>query len=172
VSDRFNRCLQFTLSREGGFVDDPSDHGGATNYGITQRVYTEGLAGKGLLTKSVRLITLDEVSNIYQEKYWLPSNAGNCPVSVDLCVFDLAVNSGVGRAVRFLQRAVGVVDDGVFGPATHAAVLAANPVDLAAKLCEMRRNFYLAIVDHDPSQSKFLKGWLSRVDALEKEIRA
>ena len=79
-------------------------------------------------------------------------------------VFDVAVNSGPRRAVRMLQQAAGAnLVDGIFGPATMKAVAAMAPGDIVARLDVSRRAFYRSLVDRDPSQGRFITGWLNRV---------
>ena len=165
---RFTECLRTILDSEGGFVDDPTDHGGATNYGITQAVYGAWLVDHGQAARSVREITLDEAQAIYHARYWLPANCDNLPRPLDLLVFDLAVNSGVGRAVRMLQRVLHVDDDGVFGPRTYGALQDKGAALAVRNLLHARREWYVDIVKRDPPQIKFLSGWLNRLDAIRE----
>ena len=88
---------------------------------------------------------------------------GELPGGVDLVVFDVSVNSGPGRAIKMLQAAVHAnLVDGIFGPATMKAVGAMAPADIVSRLDVARRAFYRALVDNDPSQGRFLSGWLNR----------
>lgn len=168
MSLRFNSCLAFILHEEGGFVDDPADHGGATNHGITQAMYSIWREEHGFPDQDVRQISSNEVAALYQEKYWIVSGALNCPVPLDLLVFDCAANSGPGCAVKTLQSALGIPDDGVFGSGTRAALGSCDPQAIASKFLAMRRAFYLNLASHDASQQHFLNGWLTRVLHLEK----
>src|SRR4051812_49409881 len=122
MQSTFQIDLADVLRREGGFVHDPLDPGGATNHGVTQHEYTHWRAGHGLPSRSVRLIATDEIAAIYAEDYWQPIRGDDLPAGVDYCVFDFAVNSGPTRAVKFLQRAVGAKDDGAIGDKTLSAV--------------------------------------------------
>lgn len=164
---RFDECLTFVLKREGGFSNHPADKGGATNRGITQKVYDDY---RETNQRSVRYIGEREVRDIYQANYWMPAKCGVLPVPVDLVVFDSAVHLGVSRSARLLQQAVGVVADGNIGPITIDAVKEMKPVELAEDMIDLRRAFYNRIVDNNPSQKVFLKGWGNRLDALEKAI--
>ena len=123
--DRLDDCLRFVLRWEGGYVNHPSDPGGATNKGVTQRTFDSWRLRAGKPRADVRTITDEEVHAIYAVDYWLAAKCDTLPAPLDLVVFDTAVNMGVGRAVRFLQHAVGERDDGEFGPLTREAVLAA-----------------------------------------------
>lgn len=162
---RFATCLPLILRYEGGYVNDPADHGGATNYGITQRVYDAWRESVGRPAQSVRVILSDEVAAIYERDYWKVVGADEMPAPLDLVCFDAAVNSGPKRAVVWLQRALGVADDGVVGPRTWAALRAAEPVALAGRCIDQReaslRKFATA-----PGQAKFLNGWLRRTKDL------
>src|SRR6187397_3187687 len=100
-STPFESALPFILRWEGGFVDHPSDPGGRTNKGVTQRVYTSWLARRGLPQSDVKNIFDAEVKAIYETDYWLPPRCNELPTQLDLVQFDTAVNMGVGRAVRF-----------------------------------------------------------------------
>lgn len=165
---RFDDCMAFTLgpSIEGGTSNNSADHGGLTQCGVTQATYDNYRSSKGLPLQPVTMITQAEIDAIYFAGYWLTSQAGNLPVPVDMCVFDAAVNSGPGRSAKLLQAAVGVTQDGAIGPATIAAVNAMPPLTVAANFIGARDAFYRDIVNNDPSQGAFLKGWLNRDNAL------
>ena len=171
----FQRCLRFVLQKEGGFVDHPADRGGATNRGITQGTYDDWRKRRGLLPQSVRLLTDDEVAAIYRRDYWDKVRADELPAPVNLVVFDDAVNSGVNRAARRLQKACKVATDGAIGPRTIAAAKlisdASGALNLALDIIEQRVDFYHNIVETNPSQSVFLRGWLNRMNDLERECR-
>lgn len=163
---RFNDCLTFTLQQEGGYSDNPADHGGATDYGITQGTYDNYRSTHGMPLQPVNSITFTEVQMIYNINYWLPTLCASLPQPVDLCVFDTAVNSGPQRAVKMLQQAVGVEQDGLIGPGTLAATNALTPLAVATQFCDEREAYVRGIAASQPSQQMFLNGWLNRVDAL------
>jgi len=169
---RFNECLNFVLEVEGGYCNDPSDSGGATNCGITQSVYDEYRVRTGRNRQPVVGIGADEVADIYRVRYWQSVRADQLPRAVDLVVFDAAVNHGPRQAILFLQRAVGADDDGVIGPNTIAEVQhdVRNGIDVADAVIVSRREFYKMLVARKPSQIKFLKGWMNRLDKLNAEI--
>lgn len=163
----FDQALAFTLREEGGYADDPADHGGATNRGITQHEYDSWRARKGLTLQLVRGLDDSEMHQIYDEDYWQP---GKCPRLADalaICHFDWCVNHGVSGAIKTLQQALGVDADGVFGPATAAAATAADAQAVTQTYLELRRQWYRRRVVAEPGQSRFLKGWLARVDRLD-----
>ncbi len=169
-SSAFEAALPFILRWEGGFVDHPADPGGRTNRGVTQRVYDGWRQKQGLPTRDVKGIEEAEVHAIYESGYWLPPRCDILSQPLDLVQFDTAVNMGPGRAVRFLQQAVGCAVDGGFGPGTERAVAACSPGDAVAKYCDAREAFYRQIVAAKPSQGVFLKGWLNRLNSLRKEV--
>lgn len=166
----FDTALRFVLAHEGGYSDDPNDPGGATNLGITQRVYDAWRDKRRNPRQSVRHITNMEAAGIYRAEYWQPVKGDLLPAAVALSVFDFAVNAGVKQAIETLQREAGVIPDGVIGPKTLAAVRAMDPKELARFICNERMAFYHGIVRRNPSQEKFLRGWTNRVDALRAEI--
>jgi lysozyme family protein len=159
----FDRCLGWILLREGGYVDDPADAGGATNMGIT-RATLAGWRGASVTAEDVRALTRDEAGAIYWARYWIPIRGDDLPAGVDLVCLDAAVMSGTGRAARMLQQAVGAEPDGAIGPLTLAAAGAADPEAVILAVSQAREDFYRAIARRDPSQQRFLKGWIARVD--------
>jgi len=158
----FSDSLAMVLSFEGGFMDNPADPGGATNQGVTQAVYDRFRVEHGLAIQSVRLIQSNEVAAIYQTEYWLPAHCNVLTPPLDAVMFDCAVNSGVGRAIRTLQQALGIVDDGIWGPETQSAALV-DPAGTASKFLDLRDQFYSYIAKARPENQIFLRGWLNRI---------
>ena len=168
----FAAALPLILQYEGGFTDNPLDHGGRTNKGIIQRVYDMYRAGKGLPIQSVEFIGDSEVSDIYYTMYWLAGSCDKISYPINIVHFDTCVNCGTHQAAHFLQRTVGAKDDGNVGPKTLQSVsdfLNARK-DIVHTYLQQRSNFYYAIVDHDPSQRVFIKGWQNRIDKLNKYV--
>ena len=145
------------LGHEGGFSDHAADPGGKTRYGITEAVASEvGYRG------DMRELPLDLAKRIYMERYWRPVRADELPAGVRYAVFDAAVNSGPGQAVKWLQRAAGVADDGVLGPKTMAAVNALNADSLRSKILAQRLRFMSSL----PNWPAFSRGWSRRIADL------
>lgn len=159
VKDNFAPSLAAVLQHEGGKVDDPQDPGGRTAFGITQRVYDDWRCAQGLNERDVWLIDQDEVAAIYRKRYWDACRCSELPSGVDYCVFDFAVNSGASRAIRYLQRAAGVNDDGKLGPITLGAVRAKPACETVAVISAAR----LAFLSQLPTFSRFGRGWTARV---------
>lgn len=158
MKENFAAALAAVLTHEGGRVDDPQDPGGRTAFGVTQRVYDEARRDSGLPPRDVWKIGQDEVAAIYRSRYWDAVKGDALPAGVDYAVFDFAVNSGVARASRFLQRVVGVAEDGKIGPVTLAAVRARDANALVADLCCARQAFLQAL----PTFARFGRGWSRR----------
>ncbi len=149
----FDRAFADLLGHEGGYSDNPSDPGGETNWGVTVAVAREnGFVG------AMKDMDQSVAKTIYAKKYWQPA-FDELPYSVAFQVFDAAVNSGQGQAVRWLQRAVGAADDGRLGPATLKAVQAADPTKLVLLFNAER----LLFMTNLSTWSSFGKGWARRV---------
>ncbi len=150
-----DQALKRLLGNEGGFVDHPRDPGGATNFGITQRVArARGYVG------DMRDLPLATAIAIYREDYWAPIKADQLPESLRFHVFDAAVNSGPGQAIKWLQRAAGITQDGIIGPRTLSAASMVSP----AKYSAIRLRFMTDLA----TWSTFGKGWARRIaDNLE-----
>jgi lysozyme family protein len=155
---RFDECLKHVLAHEGGFVDHPADPGGATNLGCTKAVWEEW-CDRPVTVDEIRALTVEDVTPVYREKYWDRAKCGALPVGIDYCVFDTAVNSGPGRAIKFLQETVGATPDGVLGPLTLRAVHAMNPRDVIDGYCDRRLTFLQEL----KTWETFGRGWGRRV---------
>ena len=162
----FDTALTFVLKEEGGYVNDKDDHGGATNHGITQKTYDTFRDTVHESHQDVQLITDSEVRQIYEMFYWEPSKAQIMHSPLDITHFDFSVNSGISRALKTLQAALGVSADGIWGPETASALAIADPVETSMTYNSLRRAFYENLATN-PTQAKFLKGWLGRCDRLE-----
>ncbi len=107
ASDNFEHCLAITLKWEGGYSNHPDDPGGPTMRGIIQREYDAWRKKQGRRPRPVRQIEDDELKAIYLNQYWNAMGCEELPAGYDLCVFDAAVNSGVGRARQWVQSTRG-----------------------------------------------------------------
>ncbi|MDO9707995.1 glycosyl hydrolase 108 family protein [Paracraurococcus lichenis] len=161
----FDRCVEVVLGKEGGFVDNPRDPGGATNFGITLRVlqtYRAALEGgsvRPLTAEDVRALSQAEAREIYRALYWNAMRCDDLPPGIDLMVFDFGVNAGPGRAVSLLQRLAGAKVDGAVGPKTLEAVRACHGPDLIDRYAREREAYYRGL----PGFGEFGAGWLARV---------
>ena len=173
MTSRFQACLQIVLGNEGGYVDNKADRGGRTNFGVTQGTYNTYRIKRGKQYMPVSEIEQDEVEAIYHE-YWKDGHCAVIPEPVDLCVFDTAINSGASRAIKLLQRSLGIGEDGLYGPATASAIREEVMIDGAKQLALLylneRAEFFSRIVERDESQWVFLDGWMNRINHLKELI--
>ena len=160
----FEKVLQFILKEEGGFVDDPDDPGGRTNYGITQKTYTDWLKKYDRPDRDVKHIDLGDVGLIYKELYWLAGRCDQLPWPISLIHMDGCVNVGPTRAALLLQKAAGVKEDGHIGPQTLGAASRMNPY----ALIRLRLRYYRKLT----RLRKFLPQWVARIEHLMKELEA
>jgi lysozyme family protein len=166
----FDASLPFILRWEGGFVDHRNDPGGRTNKGVTQRVYNDWRGRQGLPAADVKNITDAEVRSIYETNYWRPPRCDVLQRQLDLVQFDTAVNMGPGRAVRFLQQALGCGVDGAFGQKTEQAAAGCDLASALIDYCNVREQFYRNLVANNSDLNVFLKGWMNRLNALRHEV--
>ena len=162
----FDACFAKVMQSEGGYVWDKDDAGGETNLGVTIGAWGAYL-NRAIQPGEMKALTVDAVKPFYKSMYWDKVLGDDLPAGVDYAVFDFAVNAGVGRAAKFLQRAVGAVDDGAIGPGTLALVAKITPGKLLDNFAEQKEAFYNTLADKNPTQQKFLKGWLARVDHVQ-----
>lgn len=158
----FDKSLALVLVHEGGYVNHPKDPGGATNRGVTQAVYDAYRKTRGKAGQSVKFISDDEVNAIYKFQYWDRVQGDLLPAGLDYAVFDFAVNSGVGRASKYLQAVLGVAQDGQIGARTLAAIT--NPSNAINALCDRRMSFLRNL----RTFLTFGKGWTRRVTDVRK----
>jgi len=162
MNSNFNSSLQLILQFEGGYSNDPADHGGETNKGITQLEYDNYRTSLMMPTQSVKYILDAEIRDIYYNNYWIKASCDKLPAGIDTLHFDTAINTGVTQAAKFLQRTVGVIDDGIIGSKTLAAISTVDSRTIMKKYSQNRMNFYIDLVIKDVTQLKFLKGWINR----------
>jgi lysozyme family protein len=162
VKDNWKKSFELMLASEGGYVNHPSDPGGRTNLGVTQRVWEEWV-GRESNEKEMRSLTKEMVEPLYKRKFWDACRCDDLPIGIDYLVFDFAVNAGVGRSAKLLQQCVGVSADGAIGPITITAVKAQNPAELIEKFSDAKEDFYRSLNTFDT----FGKGWLNRVAAVK-----
>lgn len=159
----FDAALKAILHHEGGYVNHPADPGGMTNLGVTKRVWEEWV-GHEVDEKAMRNLTPEIVGPMYKVKYWDKIKGDELPTGVDYVVFDAAVNSGPGRAAKWLQACVGVEPDGGIGPKTLAAVAAVDASQLVEDYAKRRLSFLMDLQTWDT----FGKGWSRRVAEVQK----
>ena len=166
MNHNLNKCMEMLLAHEGGYVDHPDDPGGATNLGVTKKVW-EDYIGREVTKDDIKALTVEDVTPLYKEKYWDKVKGDDLPDGVDWCIFDWAVNSGPGRSAKALQEVVGVSTDGAIGPMTLAAVAKVEPIDIIEKVCNVRQDFYESLKTFET----FGKGWTRRNSETEHQAK-
>ncbi|TJZ93794.1 peptidoglycan-binding protein [Paracoccus gahaiensis] len=170
------------VAREGGYVNDPDDPGGATNHGVTigtMRALGMDLTGDGRVDAAdVRALTRAQAEEVFVAHYFRKPRLAELPEPLQASAFDMYVNAGA-NAVKILQRLVSrmgfaCTDDGVIGPRTIAAVhqaAEAAPLHLADAYGIARRNYYYALADQRPASRKYARtkaggkgGWITRAE--------
>lgn len=159
--ERFDRSLREVLRHEGGWVKHPKDPGGETNLGVTKRTL-EAWLKRPVTSATMKALTVKDVAPIYRDAYWLAASCDELPAGVDYIVFDLAVNSGVSRASKFLQECAHVTIDGKIGPMTLAAVRKVPAAEMVLRLRNKREAFYRGL----GTFSTFGRGWLRRLSEV------
>ena len=153
----FDEIIEVVLHHEGGYVNDPDDPGGETNFGIAKRSHPD---------VDIANLTKDGAKEIYKEHYWDRNKVEDLPEDLRHIYFDMCVNQGRARAVKIMQRAANakgadLVVDGGMGPKTIAAM---NGVELQ-RVRAYRVKYYADLVTRKPDLEKFYFGWFRR--ALE-----
>lgn len=146
----FDIAFERLIGHEGGYVNDPRDPGGETNWGISKRAYP------GI---DIAHMTREDARGIYRKDYWERMMCDQYDGAIGFQLFDIAVNSGTGTAARLLQRAVGATEDGIIGAQTVGRVRA-MPVAKVLMRLNAERIDYLSTLGGWPS---FGKGWARRV---------
>ncbi|MBX9594043.1 MAG: hypothetical protein K2X46_06745 [Roseomonas sp.] len=164
---RFMFCMGFVMREEGGYSNHPADNGGPTNFGITHRTLADWRGVRSVTAEQVRAMSHEEARAILRARYWNAVRGDDMPPGVDLALFDWSVNAGPARAVRGLQRLVGVSADGAIGPMTLAALRGREPMNLAYALCDTRLAHLRGLDDW----RVFGKGWTARVERVRAASR-
>lgn len=155
MKGNFQHCLTMILHHEGGWVNHPRDPGGETNLGVTKRVYEEWGG-----TKDMKELTPEDVAPIYLNNYWIKAGCDELPSGLDYVTFDWAVNSGVSRSSKGVQKCCGANPDGVIGPKTLELVAGQDTKYMIEKFKEIRQSFYEGLNHFDT----FGRGWTRRND--------
>lgn len=146
----FDIMFDRLIGHEGGYVNDPNDPGGETKWGISKRSYPH---------LNIKELSRDGARALYYTDFWLRIHADKLRDGVAFQLFDFAVNSGIGTAVRYFQRALGVADDGYWGPRSQAAADAASESDQIMGLCAERLDFMTRLKNWEHHG----KGWARRI---------
>jgi len=153
----FDHCIELVLGHEGGYVNDPHDAGGETNWGISKKVYKD---------VDIKNLTKEKAKAIYKKDYWDGNKVNKLPPNIRYLYFDMCINMGPRNAGRVLQRAANsknlasakIKVDGLVGPATIKAVKRVEQ----GRLRSERVLYYARIVIKKPTQYKYWYGWFKR----------
>jgi hypothetical protein len=148
----FNSFFEFLMEWEWRYYEnDPADPGGATKFGIDQRSHPN---------VNIRALTEADAKAIYWQE-WNAQDVGEFPCPLRQVYFNYCVNTGQGRAVKLVQKALGITQDGGLGLTTKAAIANCEPKKTALAMIDAADDFYRSL-----NKPKFLKGWLNRNHAL------
>ena len=156
---KFEDAFDHLITFEGGFSNRPfsDDPGGRTMYGVTERVAKEhGYIGR------MEDLTLDFAKNVYRKSYWDACQCDQMPDMLRYPLFDAAVNSGPGQAIKWLQSAVGVKADGVIGPMTRQAANMSAPMVVRQQMIGKRLSF-MTNLSNWPANAR---GWSKRIASI------
>lgn len=160
MSDFFKKAIERVLKNEGGYVNDPQDPGGETNWGISKRSYPH---------LDIKNLTREEAIAIYQRDWWERYQYARIKDSeLSFKVFDLAVNMGPAAAHRILQRSLHaagyrhVVVDGIIGPQTLSATNQADTRLVLGAIRAEAANYYRRLIERNSTLKRFEQGWLNR----------
>ena len=154
----FDRCIDLILAEEGGLSAHPDDPGGLTNYGISQCSYPQ---------LDIAALTLDGAKALYHRDYWQVLHGDQFPSGLDLLLLDCAINQGVTTAIKLLQQALQIRDDGLIGPQTLSAAEAAMPGLLDAFAAERALRY-----EFNRNEVVFGRGWYRRLLRIHRHAWA
>lgn len=146
----FEVFIERVLGLEGGYVNNPADPGGETQWGIAKRSYPN---------IDIKALTRVEAIEIYRRDFWQRVHADEMPTAVAFQALDFCINSGIETSIRKLQAALGVADDGHWGPVTRAAVSNAHIPALLTRFIAERLDFMRRL----STWPSFGKGWAGRI---------
>ena len=152
----FNIAVALTLKNEGGYVDNLSDPGGATNMGVLQR---------DLPNIPIQTLTAAQAMIFYEINFWKPLYDEIEDQFVANKLFDLGVLFGIGTAVEYIQGVLKLTPDGLFGPATLAAVNEAEPFSLLTAYKTVLAQHAINIGSERPAERQFVVGWMRRINS-------
>jgi len=152
VSIKFLTAINRVLGHEGGYVNNPKDPGGETNWGISKRSYPN---------VSISTLTRNQAVAIYYRDFWLKAHCEELSDGAGYQLVDSAVNSGISQSIRFMQRALGVAEDGVYGPVTLEAMRKNTETDFIMLFLAERLDFMTKLKGWET----FGRGWARRIAA-------
>ena len=162
MHNNFDQSLAWVLKSEGGWSDQPDDP--PTMRGVTLATFRRYVK-PGATKEDLRRITASQIRTIYKRHFWDPVMGDDLPSGVDYCVFDYAVNSGIGHAAQELQRVLGVPIDGRIGPKTLEAARRRLPKTTVVLLQQYRLRYLRSLT----KWGKYGGGWAKRVARVQEQ---
>lgn len=159
----FNEAINYVLENEGGYVSNPNDTGGATNFGITIPMLTS-YRKRQVNYGDIQALSLAEAKLIYQSFFWDRLRISGLPQAIATAILDTAINQGQATAVKLAQHAIGpsILPDGIVGPDTLNALDKASPEMFIYSYVGLLQDRYSDFCINATNQIVFLKGWLRR----------
>lgn len=140
-----------------GYVNDPADRGGETKFGVARNANPD---------LNITTLTWEQAKEVYYVRYWLAGKCDRLPGRIAVLHFDGCINHGIVRASKFLQRSVGAYPDGAIGEKTLAQIDKYDEFGICENICNDREAFYKNLANTNPSQKRFLAGWLRRIQEM------
>ena len=162
-SDNFENCLPLLLNAQGGFSSDPQNPQEASNFGIKLATLKTWKA-KDVTVDDIKNLTKADAQEFYRANYWIPVRGSDLPNGVDLAVLDFAVTADAPTALKSLQKIVGVVNDGSFGPVTIAAIKVMDRHTLITRISSERFDYYHG----RPELANAQAAWTARIRDIEQ----
>ena len=150
MDDKFLKAIDRVLGHEGGYVNDPADPGGETNWGISKRSYPN---------LNIKELTRDQAIAIYEKDFWIPLHAEILSDGAGYQLLDSAVNNGISQSIRLAQRALNIADDGIAGPHTQEVLRSTSETDFIMLFLAERLLFLTKLKAWD----RFGRGWARRI---------
>lgn len=151
----FEEAIELVLEMEGKYVNDPSDRGGETKFGISKSAYPE---------EDIKNLTIERAKSLYKRDYWNVIKGDEILNSqIANSIFDFAVNAGVKSSVKLAQQVCNISDDGIFGPNTLKAINSISAEKFIPLFKIKKIEYYIKICEKYPKNKKFFYGWVRRV---------
>ncbi len=158
----FDAAFEGVIGVEGGYVNNPSDPGGETKYGISKRAFPN---------EDIKNLTLERAKELYRQEYWTPLKTDQMPAPLAFELFDFAVNSGPRTAVTCLQELVGAKQDGSVGPQTLLCIAHAVQTTSATAVCRDYMAARMRYLRSLPTWHTFERGWTARLATVESKAQ-
>ncbi|MEM2159510.1 MAG: glycosyl hydrolase 108 family protein [Candidatus Nitrosotenuis sp.] len=150
-------CRTKEQQRKTGYVNDSADKGGETKFGVAKNSHP---------SVNIKRMTLKDAMSIYEKGYWEAGHADELSDKLGVLHFDSCVNHGISRGIKMLQEALGTRADGVFGKNTLSAIQTIDEDKAIENYLNIRTRYFNNLALRDPSQNRFLNGWLARVESI------